>query len=253
MLGRLRDRLALIRYHSAERTHSRWTRVLDVALVVCVGAGIGTLLVIENFATDETEIVRQQVLLRGEMDLQLEARFLLKDEDLRQGAYPAGEVTIRLLQREHGWPVPTRLETNLLQFDVNDFLRVGTDIDVDLDPDSPLGRALQDGFDRWDGRALSPIEPALAEAWKQPASGAQRYWIGTILGAGMWWIALFLLTVIAVRLTQVTTFFMVRRRFGRAHARLSSGECAKCGYNLTGLEFNEHCPECGALTGIWED
>jgi hypothetical protein len=35
----------------------------------------------------------------------------------------------------------------------------------------------------------------------------------------------------------------------RQHRLRSSGKCLKCGYDMTGLDFNERCPECGEL--VW--
>jgi rubrerythrin len=35
----------------------------------------------------------------------------------------------------------------------------------------------------------------------------------------------------------------------REHQRRREGKCTACGYDMTGLEFNERCPECGAQ--VW--
>jgi predicted Zn-ribbon and HTH transcriptional regulator len=42
---------------------------------------------------------------------------------------------------------------------------------------------------------------------------------------------------------------VLARRMGRRAQLRAEGKCHVCGYDMTGLEFNERCPECGQI--VW--
>ena len=91
-------------------------------------------------------------------------------------------------------------------------------------------------LDAWTGTGRAEPRPVLT-----------RYWRGTFLGIGCWWLAFMAICAVLVALTWSLTHFSLGRRLDRHQARLAQGRCGYCGYDLRGLEFHERCPECGNL------
>ena len=58
---------------------------------------------------------------------------------------------------------------------------------------------------------------------------------------------LYFAAAVLIQCTRLLVFLARRQLHFRAQDRLVAGRCGRCGYDLTGLEFNERCPECGEL------
>ena len=60
---------------------------------------------------------------------------------------------------------------------------------------------------------------------------------------------MFFATAFVIQFLRFGSLWMTDKRLQREARRRASGKCMNCGYDLTGLEFNERCPECGAQ--VW--
>ncbi|MCA9291633.1 MAG: hypothetical protein KDA25_10940, partial [Phycisphaerales bacterium] len=74
-----------------------------------------------------------------------------------------------------------------------------------------------------------------------------RPWHAWLLGAGAWFVMLVIVWRLLVPLIRIGTRVGVATVTGRRRSRRRRGHCPVCDYDLRGLEFSPHCPECGTL------
>ena len=230
MFRRVRHKLAMIRYYSAPRPRTAWTRAQDIAFFVsfflCLPATW-----IANWST-----VRPQTVfdlsgwIADRTDLTpLTIDAWLANSPRARSIGPAVKITgnFRLVIDDHyrGWPLTTSVHRQPAVLDIDVLAQVKAQKDVKLDPNSPLRLAIE--------RALTVDgQDEALESWQRNVVQIRQHWLNWFIAAGIWWILMVFASSLATK----------KRAIWRAE-----GKCVSCGYDLTGLEFNERCPECGAL------
>jgi Zn finger protein HypA/HybF involved in hydrogenase expression len=66
------------------------------------------------------------------------------------------------------------------------------------------------------------------------------------MAGGAWWITMFFLAAFTIQMLRFGTLLVRGKQLQREANRRASGKCPACGYDMTGLDFNLYCPECGA-------
>jgi hypothetical protein len=90
---------------------------------------------------------------------------------------------------------------------------------------------------------------AALEAWNNSEVRKESRWWAWGASATLWWIVMVFASSISISILSYITRIghsAVKQRRARLAAE---GKCAVCGYDMTGLEFNERCPECGEV--VW--
>ena len=257
MFRALRRRLADIRYHSAPRPRSRWRRVLDRASVVTLLVAVVVVIVLDLVVIERVALT-QQVATIVPLDAAAfdgpVAAVLWTGETGGYLPNTRAEMKLRLVEVRGGWPLMTSAGGRELRVDYDTFMLEASHSDVRLDDVPELAEvraALDDAFTNPDLRRVDTRNAMIRDHWLGTVSATRgRRPIALLLSVGIWWIMLFVAVTIVVRAAQFATFIARRGRQRRAYAKLDQGQCVVCGYDLTGLEFRTHCPECGALTGV---
>jgi hypothetical protein len=242
MLRRIHRQLKLIRYYSAARPQTAWAKALEWALVLALLLAAPAMLLSELAVTRTAVTMQVQgQIVRGE-----DGAFLAVVQESPTNAWwpvgaPYGEFFIELAEIDRGWPFTSSFVRQPARLDLNLFAEQGMRKDVQLRADSPLRAAIE--------KALSqPEHRRTLEATSDRSTyPARRYWLGSIVGAVIWWMILSFASFILIRFVQFGTMVVLARRAEVKARRIARGRCPVCGYDMRGLEFNERCPECGSL------
>ena len=153
---------------------------------------------------------------------------------------PIGEFTIHQPVHHHGWPVATSRHPQQAQLNLNLYDRPNTQIAVRLAESSPIRYAIEQSL-------LRNHEIFLRDAYRQPRPPAEQIWLGWIVASLMLWAMLAFLLPASIAMLRLLCLLVMQRRAKRIAYYRAKGLCPQCGYDLRGLEFNERCPECGAI------
>jgi hypothetical protein len=153
-----------------------------------------------------------------------------------------GNFTLAVSDDLRGWPLVTTVvrQPAILTIDIVREPRPRTD--VVRDATDELQKEIEAAL-KADAR-----DEAIA-AWNLAAPQAKRQWWAWFPAFGAWWIMLFAVAGISIQLLRFGSLWLSRKKLEREHFRRADNKCVKCGYDMTGLEFNEKCPECGAQ--VW--
>jgi hypothetical protein len=243
LLGAIRQRLRLIRYYSATRSYNRWSRALDIALVVALLAAWPVTWLADRTIITASAPVRITGNLYEEPDGLVWAWRPPPQQPptgIRGDAAFTGSFSIELRGEEYGWPFVTsrgarRLALNVELFEENRSLGV-----ADLPPESPVRLAIdrvlrETGHERlagalWAGSAVD-------------LKGRARGWAANGL---VWSVGLAVAAWLLVLILRIGYFLVVIRAQKDVQRRRRDDRCVACGYNMQGNPFSERCPECGA-------
>ncbi len=242
MLGALRERLRLIRYYSATRPYSRWSRTLDIALAVALLAAWPA-----TWLADRTIIAAAEPLqLAGSLYEDPDGRVWawmppppLPPADVRGEAAFTGAFRLDLKGEEYGWPFATSVRARQVALNVELFEEARSMGLADLASDSPVRLAID--------RALRESgEARLAAAvWAGSAvvlTGRPRGWVANWL---LWSVILVGAACVLVSILRLGSFLGLIRAQQHVLRRRREDLCVNCGYTLQGNPFGERCPECG--------
>lgn len=242
MLRRVRQALHDIRYYGAARQRTPYTVAMDVMLFVTLGlaplaAWTGTFM---------GERVAREDVVDGELWIgpggDLTARLL--HQAVPGGTFDSpryrGAFTVRWRHHARGWPLQLQVDPAPV--------RVDLDLPTDPAPRRDVELAADDPF-------RPPITQALLEhgrddivtAWREGDPSPHNAWHRWLISIGVWWVMLAFASGIVIRVAWFGTKVRRARHVDRAEDRRRKNRCPTCGYDLTGLEFHERCPECGGL------
>ena len=243
MLGALRERLRLIRYYSAPRPYSRWSRTLDIALAVALLAAWPA-----TWLADRTIIAAAKpVRLAGNLYEDPDGRVWawmppppLPPTDIRGEAAFTGAFRLDLTGEEYGWPFATSLGARRVALNVELFDEARSLGLADLPPESPVRLAID--------RALRETgsDRLAAAVWAGSAAhvtGRARGWVANGL---LWSVLLAGAAWLLVAVGRFGSFLATVQARQRVRQRRREDRCVTCGYTLQGNPFGERCPECGA-------
>lgn len=235
--------IRLIRYYSATRHRTAWTKAVDIGLAASIFLSLPM-----SWGMDQLVLRAQPpVLVSGKlyeeksgMQFALLSGEEIDIETVFQSRYRAN-FDFRIDMNRRGWPFVTSIHSvkPLLNMDL---FKIGqgsqpTDLEIDSPERIALTIALiKAGYENevgiWDG-TINPTNNNLAT------------WAANAIS---WTIILAIISWIGVWLTRFAYIFLSTGQFSRKLKREDMGLCAECGYDLRGNEFGERCPECGVLT-----
>jgi hypothetical protein len=244
MLRRLRHNLRMIRYYSAPRHDTAWSRAADVALWITLLLALPAAWITDVATARPRIVLATSGLFLGESEGHLRA-WALTDKTIDQEP-PAdttyGRWRLHVIDVHRGWPVTTSIHRLPSQLDLDIFNEPKERTNAQLSDESPLRIALASELE-------STGQTEMLAAWTQSESQSRYHWKNWVIAAGGWWIGLVVVSLAGIQMTKLATFYIRDRIALKRHSRAAEGKCAQCGYDLTGLEFSERCPECGAL--VW--
>ncbi|MHC5023351.1 MAG: hypothetical protein ACYTGG_05500 [Planctomycetota bacterium] len=239
----IRRKLHEIRYHSALPAQTGWTAAADAALLAAI------LLAIPVTWLCDRLVVRPEVAIMLDGQIALHGEEGTIDGRVHRDGLPAfdwqvyanlGRFTVTIDDDLHGWPFTTSIARQRAVIDLDLFSDPKPRFDVELAEGDPVRAAIESALARVD-------DPEVVTIFREGPPPASTHWLRWLAVAGVWWITLSVGLTGGVRLVQFGALRAAVRRARRRAARLATGRCADCGYDLRGLEFNERCPECGAL------
>lgn len=153
-----------------------------------------------------------------------------------------GNFNLSVFDDQHGWPLVTTISRAPARLTIDIIAEVGARQNVKRDVDDAYQKAISEALE------FSDRDEAMA-AWNLERPQTRRQWWAWFPAVGAWWIMTFALAAISIQFLRFASLWLRGRRMQREHRRRSEGKCTACGYDMTGLEFNEKCPECGAQ--VW--
>jgi hypothetical protein len=249
----IKRRLDHIRYHSASRPVNRWSRAIDLAFIAAFLLSLPAALIADwtqytDRSTFDVPGIFSQSTREG-----IQA-WLINPQGARstnaRGSAPLGQgdetiignFNLSASERLRGWPLVTTVEGLPPRLHIDIIRETRPRTDVPRDAGDPLQLAIE--------RALNDDQRFdVLAAWNARASTTSPLWWAWFPVVGAWWLMLFVSAAVVIQFLRLGSFWLTRRRLRRAYERRHAGKCAKCGYDMTGLEFNERCPECGAQ--VW--
>ena len=155
---------------------------------------------------------------------------------------PMGNYQITVVREDHGWSLVTSDVRHPARMDMDILSEVKARKNVKLDADDPLRIAIERSL------IAEELDVALA-ALRNDQPDVHNHWITWAFSAGLWWIMLAFGSWFAISLARFMWLVASGKVAARKAQLRAEGKCAACGYDMTGLDFNERCPECGSL--IW--
>jgi hypothetical protein len=244
MLRRVRHKLRMIDYYSARRPQTVWTRALDVSLFASL-----PLAFLAAWICNST-VIRSQIAIdlpghfMSREGVPLVAVLMMADSTRvpYSDGKPLGNFQLTVRDEHRGWPLSTTYRRHPARIDVDLLSEPRARKNAHLETGDPIRVAVESAL-RQDGQ-----DEAL-EAWRQTGPMTRHHWLPWAAAVALWWIMLAFSTSVIISLAAYIA------RIGRSavktrRAQLAAeGRCAACGYDMTGLEFNERCPECGSI--VW--
>ncbi len=243
MISSIRNKLADIRYHSASSRRSRWHTAIDFMPVLAL-----VLIAPMTWLLDHIyERAHQMHTLNGYVLSTAQDGFiaeLSEDPDARpsRSGRLVCEFKADFALRAAGLPEPTSIVLPPPKVEVGVIGEALPRVNVVLDNDKPMERAIIDLLESYWRDAGMPID--LERGGEPVRFSKRRGWVTNMV---LLWIVMSVVGIGAVRICRFATLAYVRRRYLRHKLRERQNKCGHCGYDLTGLEFNERCPECGEL------
>lgn len=234
-----------IRYYSASREHTAWTRAADVSLAIAFLAAFPITWLLDG----QVERLRLLHAVTGVIqqldDGSLRVFVAREDAPASDFGIPPSELfgffTMRVDELDAGFPLVTTRVVRPPVVEVRMYPKVQKVAAVDLSSGSPLREAMEAALSRADTRAAR--ETLLL--WRESAdrrSAVITAWIGSSF---IWCIGLFVGMSLVIAFTRLVAVVFGRHRAASRAMAHAQGLCPHCRYDLRGLEFSERCPECG--------
>jgi hypothetical protein len=261
MLGFVREKLRLIRYYSAPRRRTILTRFVDVGLLAAI------VLAAPAAWLGDAEIRREVALIERDGHFTRQpgggtgASIIVPDLPLMPSDdVPYGEFRLKLIEQRRGWPLNSTIIQPHVRLDLNLYDQPGTQRNATLAVDSPEHAAILEALEEArrnelagagdgnaDDEAMAAAYDALIERWGRADRSVDRRLLAWAFNVGASWIILsFAFSALAAALWVCVMIVTHNRDLARRQRR-GQGLCMHCGYDLYGLDFNERCPECGAI------
>ncbi len=244
MLSRVRHKLRMMRYYSASRPVTIWTKAHDIAMVGSFFLAFPAAWLCNLMAVQNTTAIELQGLLLRHDDSSISAP-LISSQNSRvfdRGGMTFGSFTLVVQDRHRGWPFTTSIHRPPAQLELLLARQRSPQKNVQLPSDDPIRIAIQASLQENDQT------DALA-SFVSNTTQVRQHWLSWFIATGVWWIALMFACSFIIFLAKYTTQIVKSKLRQRKAMLRRQGKCHTCGYDMTGLEFNERCPECGEL--VW--
>jgi hypothetical protein len=231
----------MMRYYSAPRRETVWTRAEDWALVGALLLSLPAAWVADRAVIEPREALTTSGLLLGQREDQLRGWVTT---ELNMRMEPPGKAFARwslvVTDEYRGWPLTTSVARQPATLNLDVVEEPSPRKHVLLPMDSPMRQTIADAL-----RSEQMLETLAA--WELPQAQVRRHWWSWLAAWAGWWIGLTLASWCAIRVIRLVTLQVQRSRKIKEFDRRAEGKCAACGYDLTGLDFHDRCPECGTL------
>lgn len=248
MLRWWRRKLRMLRYYSASREETVWTRLGDAAfLAALVLAFPATWLMNGRMQREAPPLVLVGLIERGSNG-ELSANVMNERESLQLPINPMaeywGSFRLTIAESERGWPFITSMSRKPVDLAVR---RAGEPrIQATLDPKEAeqVSAAVRAGLERRQDADL--FQHTLAH-WQHDDERHTHHVLAWIAGSITWAFTLFVGFSVLLLVARLTSIFLFNNRAARRRMLEAEGKCPRCTYDLRGLEFSDRCPECGEL------
>lgn len=253
LLRNIRKRLRMIEYYSATRPRNGWNRAMDASLPITLVLALPVTWLCDVMVMRPVRVEEHAGVLSRTSAGDITAAV----QDAKTTAsstamlnVPIGVFRAELVDHRHGWPLTTTVRRQPLRVHLDLRIEPGPRPNAILALDDPLRVAIAQNLSG-DGRH------DMLRAWPAPdrmPTGRQgvhitRHWLSWSAAAGVWWLMLAFVLGAAIQLLKFGATLLRARRDTRRALLRAQGKCHTCGYDMTGLDFNERCPECGEL--VW--
>ena len=246
-----RRKVRLIRYYSASREQTVWTRAGDVALLLAVVLALPAAYIADR-TISENETIHT---IGGQV--QKSATDTFTASVTKPGERYENEVdnekdlwalyNVNIDQRLHGFPLRTSEMIRMPKVSISRASKFRNA------PDNPA-------FNKAAEQAI--IEAVRSSTTKEAQPFVERYAAASDSGSDvvtnhhgwawlaatiLWSIALFVMFSFIILVLRIFAILFFRTQAAKVASRISQGQCPDCGYDLRGLEFSDRCPECGEL------
>jgi hypothetical protein len=150
-----------------------------------------------------------------------------------------GNFGMSIVDVHRGWPLVTTIVREPASLTIDIVAQPGAQTNVPRDRSDPFQQQIEIALQ------VEDQDEALT-AWNLSEPQTRRQWWAWFPATGAWWIMMFAVAAVVIQLLRFTSLWLTGKRMQREYNRRGDGKCIKCGYDMTGLEFNERCPECGA-------
>ncbi len=239
----IRNKLRLIRYYSADRPRSAWSRATNIAFAAALALAAPAV-----WLVDRAYVLRvSQLQITGRLYEAADGTVwagVVPDVGLRSTAgddsVMSGMFQLAIETEHHGWPFESSRRHPQAQLDLQLLARDESQHDADLPLDSPI-------------RAV--IESALREAghdeavdvWQGKLPAVSHRLSAWLANGVVWYLLLSYTAWLGISLSRFGWRVVQAGRHVRQQQRQREGRCVACGYDLRASEFSERCPECGTL------
>jgi hypothetical protein len=247
MVRAIRRQLRLIRYYSAPRRRDRVTVVFERAALISLVLCVPVAMLVDRTIHRATPAG----LVEGRLVVDREGTYHASFTDLTSNdvdpiwyrGEPVAQFDLAFDNWHHGWPITTSRSRAPAQLSFTPFdQRAYSAASLAADPGvrAAVERAVNEARARHGAMALDATF-SLSESRRTHSP------MGWIYASFVWFVLLMALIIGPLLLLELA--MRVRRAAweSRSSARRERGLCIACGYNLTGNEFSERCPECGTL------
>jgi len=243
MIGPIRRHLRRIRYYSASPQRTAWHRLIDAALFTALLLSIPAAMLADYLIQRDIVVAEYAGQIHRNDAGEVEVRVLEPDKQPSwSGVVPVGEFDVRVVDRVAGWPLGAWTTEEPPRVTLQLFARRG-DIETDLTTLNDHERVDAEVADALTGALRG--EPEYDE--RRMTARSRWLWPRWLVNAGMWWVMLYLVCLVAMIPARIV-WLLARRRAAQRDTELRRrGLCPSCGYDLRGLEFHDRCPECGNL------
>jgi len=235
--------IRLIRYYSATRKRTVWTKAIDIGLAASVFLSLPM-----TWAMDQMVMRAQPPVLVSGKVFEDESGLIFAtlsgdeiDVDILSHAAYLANFDFRIEMTRRGWPFVTS-EYGLKPLLNMDIFALGqgsraTELEINSPQRMAISRALI--------KAEYNNEVRIWDSTNSKANNNPATWAANTI---IWTIILVVVSWISVWITRFIYIYLLTGKFYKKYQRGESGLCTECGYDLRGNQFGERCPECGVLT-----
>jgi hypothetical protein len=241
----IRRKLREIRYYSAARPSTAWSRAADIALAVGLLAAFPVAWTTDRGLSKGSiaASISGKLFAHTDGSIWAATNSALSPQLVPAGATPHGAFDLAIRSERRGWPFPSSWSRAEPALSVELYVPRRTLENAELS----LGSALRETIA---SAASEPEEEEALEMLRGTAggSGAEALHLrGWVANTMVWALMLPLAAWAVVGLARLVWLPIETRRVESRLQRTKSGRCAACGYDLRGNPFGGHCPECGAM------
>jgi len=247
MIRFIKRELKKIRYYSASRRATLWTRLADWSLIVSFALAVPAVWWCNANVARAEQAYGVVGLVQRDAEGVFSAHVADRDAEARVYNVPRDEqfayhqIDVDRLVR--GFPLETSVLTRQPIITLREVGTAREMSEIETEERTPVGESIRTGV----RRSGVPDAREIADLWQEGGARTENNWLAWIAGSFLWWVTLFVSFSIVILVLRLFSIAVLRSKSARWDELAKQGLCPHCGYDLRGLEFSERCPECGEL------